>query len=168
MIETNRQGISLNLRHVTQALAKNMPLFVTGQLSVAGKQNESPGKTGYCGRILNHYFSVEPRQSPLLKQPADHKFSKPDESTGDDLLPPHNMPSDLHPALHHRTQRLPARFATITIRHSTRQHASTPASLPDRHSAPGPQNRHALHLPAPQPMAVPPHHGRRLCHRRLQ
>jgi len=168
MIETNRQGISLNLRHVTQALAKNMPLFVTGQLSVAGKQNESPGKTGYCGRILNHYFSGEPRQSPLLKQPADHKFSKPDESTGDDLLPPHNMPSDLHPALHHRTQRLPARFATITIRHSTRQHASTPASLPDRHSAPGPQNRHALHLPAPQPMAVPPHHGRRLCHRRLQ
>ena len=164
MIETNRQGISLNLRHVTQALAKNMPLFVTGQLSVAGKQNESPGKTGYCGRILNHYFSGEPRQSPLLKQPADHKFSKPDESTGDDLLPPHNMP----PALHHRTQRLPARCDTITIRHSTRHRTRTPASLPDRHSAPGPQNRHALHVPAPQHMAVPLHHGRRLRHRRLQ
>lgn len=164
MIETNRQGISLNLRHVTQALAKNMPLFVTGQLSVAGKQNESPGKTGYCGRILNHYFSGEPRQSPLLKQPADHKFSKPDESTGDDLLPPHNMP----PALHHRTQRLPARCDTITIRHSTRHRTRTPASLPDRHSAPSPQNRHSLHVPAPQPMAVPLHHGRRLCHRRLQ
>ena len=164
MIETNRQGISLNLRHVTQALAKNMPLFVTGQLSVAGKQNESPGKTGYCGRILNHYFSGEPRQSPLLKQPADHKFSKPDESTGDDLLPPHNMP----PALHHRTQRLPARCDTITIRHSTRHRTRTPASLPDRHSAPGPQNRHALHVPAPQHMAVPLHHGRRLRHRRFQ
>jgi hypothetical protein len=84
LIETNRQQVWRNLGNVTQASAKNMPQFLSGELSLTGKQTGSSRKQGKRWLFLHQYFFTE--QSPSATGPApasDHKFSSTDESAGD-------------------------------------------------------------------------------------